>query len=312
MSNDSIVLGTRGSQLAMWQARRVQSLLEAAGQPVALQQITTRGDEVQDVPLSEIGDEAVFTKEIDLALLRGEVDAAVHSLKDLPTRLPDGIVLAAVSERAEPFDAFIAHPSFEGQLDDLPDGATVATSSLRRRAQLKAWRRDLQIVPVRGNVDTRLDKLDASDWHGMVLAVAGLQRMDLGARIRQSIPPEIMVPAVGQGALALTCRAEDEALQTLLRAAMHHEPAGYAAYAERAFLRRIGGGCRVPVGAWGRLDDTDQLVIDGVIAALDGARTFHGRRIVDPANAEEAGRTLAGELLEQGGGEIVSSILAER
>lgn len=312
MPTDSILLGTRGSQLALWQAHRVKALLEEEGQAVALRQITTRGDQVQDVPLSEIGDEAVFTKEIDRALLRGEVDAAVHSLKDLPTRLPDGVVLAAVSARAEPFDAFIAHPSFEGPLDDLPEGAVIATSSLRRRAQLKAWRRDVQIVPVRGNVDTRLDKLDASDWHGMVLAVAGLQRMDLSARIRQSIPPEIMVPAVGQGALALTCRAADEALQARLRDCIHHRPAGYAARAERAFLRRIGGGCRVPVGAWARPDAGGQLVIDGVIAALDGTQVYRDRRTVATEEAAAAGQALADALLEEGGSAIVSSILAAR
>ncbi len=312
MSKDTIVLGTRGSQLAMWQARRVKSFLEEAGASVALQQITTRGDQVQDVPLSEIGDEAVFTKEIDLALLRGDVDAAVHSLKDLPTTLPKGIELVAVSARAEPFDAFVAHPSVEGTLADLPDGATLATSSLRRRAQLKAWRADLQIVPVRGNVDTRLEKLDASTWHGMVLAAAGLQRMGLGGRIRQSIPAEIMVPAVGQGALALTCRSEDAGRQTLLRAAMHHTATGHAARAERAFLRRIGGGCRVPVGAWARAKDNGHLVIDGVIAALDGTDAFRGRREVAPQAAELAGAGLADELLAQGGAEIVSAILATR
>lgn len=307
-TSDVITLGTRGSQLALWQAHRIKDRLAAAGYHVALETITTRGDREQDVPLSEIGDEAVFTKEIDRALLRGDVRIAVHSLKDLPSRLPEGIALAAVSARANPFDAFVAHPTFEGGLDDLPEGATVATSSLRRRAQLKAWRPDLEIVSVRGNVDTRLEKLAASDWHGMVLAVAGLVRMGLDAQIRAAFPPEIMLPAVGQGALAVTCRTEDDAMQAMLRETVHDPPTGYAAEAERGFLRRVGGGCRVPLGAWARLDDDGRLVIDAAIAALDGRRSFHGQRTCAPDAAAETGAALADQLLREGGAAIIDAV----
>lgn len=311
MEADAIILGSRGSELALWQANYVKDQLEAAGYEVVIEEITTRGDQVQDVPLSQVGDEAIFTKEIDRAMLRGDIDIAVHSLKDLPSRLPESIVLAAVSDRADPFDAFIAHPSFDGTLDELPDGAVVATSSVRRRAQLKAWRADLQVVPVRGNVDTRLDKLDASDWHGMVLAVAGLERMGLEERIRQSFPLDVMIPAVGQGALGITCRFEDERLRVLLQDVVHHRPTGIAITAERAFMRHIGGGCQVPTGAWGRLDEASgQLVLDGCIAALDGSQLFRDCRVVAPHEAADAGRDLAAQLLGAGGKEVLDAVRA--
>lgn len=312
MEANPIILGTRGSELARWQANRVKDALEECGHRVALQEITTRGDQVQDVPLSQIGDEAVFTKELDRALLRGDIHCAVHSLKDLPSRLPDGIELAAVSKRAVPFDAFIARPSFDGKLDDLPEGGVIATSSLRRKAQLNAWRPDLQVVPIRGNVDTRLEKLDASDWHGMVLAVAGLVRMGLNDRIRQSIPPEIMIPAVGQGALGVTCRGDDAGMRALLHQTIHHRPTGIAAIAERAFLRRIGGGCKVPVGAWGRLNADGQLVLDGCIAALDGSELYRKQVVIAPEEAKATGSALATDLMEQGGAAIVENILNAR
>ncbi len=308
MEPGSITLGTRGSQLALWQATRIQEQLEAAGWQVTVETITTRGDQVQDVPLSEVGDEALFTKELDRAMLREEIDVAVHSLKDLPTRLPVGIVLAAVSERANPFDAFIAHPSFDGDLADLPEGAVIATSSLRRRAQLKAWRPDLEIVPVRGNVDSRIDKLDASDWHAMVLAVAGLVRMGMRDRIRQAFPVEIMIPAVGQGALGITCRAEEGALRERLQHTLNHQSTHIAIRAERAFMREIGGGCQVPTGAWARLNESGAVVLDGCVAALDGSALYRDRRVVVPENAAQAGRSLATQLLDTGGAAILDAI----
>lgn len=305
-----IVLGTRGSQLALWQAGRVKDQLEEAGHPVTLRQITTRGDEVQDVPMSEVGDEALFTKEIDRAMLRGEVDIAVHSLKDLPSRIPDGIVLAAVSTRANPFDAFVAHPSFQGTHDALPEGAIIATSSLRRKAQLKAWRPDLQIVPVRGNVDSRLDKLAESTWHGMVLAVAGLRRMGRDDAIRSAFPPAIMIPAVGQGALGITCRTEDVALQRLMEAVLHSKTTGRAATAERGFMKRIDGGCHVPTGAWARQEGEGQLIMDACIAALDGAQLFRGQRVCAPGEEAATGAALAEQLLSEGGDTIIAAVRA--
>lgn len=308
---DPLVLGTRSSELALRQANVVRSKLEAVGHRVHLETITTRGDESTDTPISEIGDEAVFTKELDRALLEGEVDLAVHSLKDIPSTVLGGITLAAIGARENPLDAFVPHPSFEGHLDDLPEGATIATSSLRRTAQLLTWRSDLNVVPVRGNVDTRLEKLAGSDWDGMVLAVAGLMRLGLSVHIRDRIDPSIMIPAVGQGALGIACREEGEPLRTFLNDTLHDPPTGFAVAAERAFLRRVGGGCQVPLGAWARLED-ETLVLDACIAALDGTEHYRDRRRCDPEDGEEVGRQLAVDLLEVGGEAILDEVLGDQ
>ena len=285
---DPLVLGTRGSELALWQANFVKSKLEADGRRVEIQTISTRGDEVQDVPISDIGDEAVFTQELDRALLTGDIHVAVHSLKDLPSHLPGGIALAAVSDREVPHDAFVAHPSLDGGLDDLPTGATVATASLRRQAQIRAWRSDLHVVPVRGNVDTRLEKLDDSDWEGMILASAGLLRMGLSARIRERIDPDVMVPAVGQGALGIACAEENGDVHDLLRRVLHHDVTGYCTTAERAFLQRTGGGCQVPMGAWARMVDDGDIVLDACVASLDGDEAYRDRTTFAPDDARPA------------------------
>ena len=306
----SLVIGTRGSALALWQARRIQKQLRRHGHDSTLQRISTRGDRVQDVPISEIGDEAVFTKELDRALLDGRIDCAVHSLKDLPSRLPEGVALAAVGRRASPFDAFVGHPNMTSALQDLPEGAVVATASLRRRAQLLAWRQDLTIVPVRGNVDSRLETLAESDWHGMVLAVAGLKRLGRADTIRTVIPHGIMVPAVGQGALGITCCTEDSTLRTLLRGTVHDLDTATAIAAERSFMKRIGGGCQVPTGAWARLNDKRQLVVDGCVAALDGTTAFRSQKTVPLDQATVAGADLAQELLDAGGAEVLDAIRA--
>lgn len=308
---DPLVLGTRGSELALWQANFVKSKLEANGHRVVIQTISTRGDEDRDVPVSEMGDEAVFTRELDHALLAGDIHLAVHSLKDIPSTLPDGIVLAAVAGREDPLDAFVAHPSFEGGLHDLPDGATLGTASLRRTAQLRTWRPDLQIEPVRGNVDTRLDKLDASNWHGVVLAVAGLVRMGLSLRIRERIDPDIVVPAVGQGALGVACAARDEALRRRLHSVLHDQAAGQATSAERAFLKEVQGGCQVPMGAWAH-HEGDTLVLDACIAALDGSEHYRDRRTCAPSEGAAMGRTLAQDLLLAGGDAVLDRILGDR
>lgn len=309
---DPLVLGTRGSTLALWQANYVKSKLEARGHRVLIETISTRGDEARDTAISEIGDEAVFTKELDYALLAGDIHLAVHSLKDIPSTVPEGIQLAAVAERENPLDAFVSHPSFDGHLHDLPEGATLATASLRRTAQLRTWRPDLEVVPVRGNVDTRLDKLDASDWHGMVLAVAGLLRMGLSARIRQRIDPEIMIPAVGQGALGIACAADDPALADRLHTVLHDAAAGYATDAERAFLAEVQGGCQVPMGAWARLTEDHTLEIDACIAALDGSEHYRGQRSCDPEEGPAEARALAQSLLAEGGAEVLDRILGDQ
>lgn len=308
---DPLIVGTRGSELALRQASHVKAMLEAEGHRVELETIRTRGDEASDVPISEIGDEAVFTKELDRALLSDQVHLAVHSLKDIPSTVPEGITLAAIGDREDPFDAFVAHPSFDGSFIDLPDGATVATASLRRTAQLQTWRSDLQVVPVRGNVDTRLDKLVDSDWHGMILAVAGLLRMGLSAHIQERIDPDIMVPAVGQGALGIACADERDSLAHELRAILHDEATGYATAAERTFLRTVGGGCQVPLGAWARLRD-GTLTIDACIAALDGSEHYRDRRTCSPEEGPETGEGLANDLLEAGGEVILDRILGDR
>ncbi len=312
MSTGEIVLGTRGSALAVTQASLVKSRLAELGHVVQLREITTSGDRILDVPLAEIGEKALFTKELDLALLDGSIHLAVHSLKDLPTILPSGIRIAAVTQREDPRDVFVAHPGFQGRLVDLPDGARLATSSLRRRAQLLAWRGDLEVLPVRGNVDTRLAKLDAGDWHGLILASAGLTRLGLTDRIRETIDTRIMLPAVGQGALAIVCAEEDEATFALLRETLHDQTTWYGVAAERALLRRLEGGCSVPVGAYGRVDDSDRLVLEGNVASLDGRRMLRDRRVGALGEAEELGLALAEDLLNDGAGEILAEIREER
>lgn len=303
----TLVLGTRGSALALWQARHVGALLRTAGISVQIVEVRTTGDRITDVPLAEIGDKGLFTRELDVALLKGEIDLAVHSLKDLPTQLPDGITLAAVSEREEPWDAFVAHPSFIGRLDDLPEGATIATSSLRRQAQLLAWRPDLEVVPVRGNVDTRLRKLDESAWHGMILAAAGLRRLNMDSRIRQVVPASIMLPAVGQGALGIVCAQENEELRQQLHDALDDTDTRVAVTSERAFLRRLEGGCQVPIGAYASVQ-SGRLSVEGMVASLDGRMLVRDRIGGNPENAASLGNELAERLLKKGAADILRDI----
>ena len=310
MATGTFVLGTRASALALRQARHIKARLEEIGYIVDLKEITTTGDRILDVPLSKVGDKGLFTKELDLALLDGRIHLAVHSLKDLPTQMPPGIRLAAVTEREDPRDAFVAHPRWSGTLADLPPGATVATSSLRRTAQLKAWRTDIEVVSVRGNVDTRLNKLDAGDWHGLLLASAGLQRLGLHARVRELIHTDIMLPAVGQGALGIVCVEEDSSVSAMLREALHDPAIGFGTAAERAFLRKLEGGCSVPVGAYGRVNDADELELEGCVASLDGMDLVRGAIRGAKAEAELLGLTLAERLLEEGAGEILAKIRA--
>jgi hydroxymethylbilane synthase len=308
-----VKLGTRASKLALWQAHHVADRLGAAGHEVEVVTFSTKGDRILDKPLAEIGDKGLFTQELDRALLDGTIHLAVHSLKDLPTTLPEGLTLAAVTEREEPWDAFVAHPDFGGALADLPNGATLATSSLRRQAQLKAWRPDLQVVPVRGNVPTRIAKLDASGplggdgWHGAILAAAGLVRLDLDGRIRERIDPDVMIPAVSQGALGIVCAEADEMTADTLRTVLADPATTAATTAERALLRRLEGGCQVPVAAWARIED-GRLHLDGAVAALDGSRLVRDAHHGDPAQAAALGVELAEALLDRGAGEILTAI----
>ena len=311
MARRVLVLGTRGSALALRQARLIKRSLEQVGYQVDLREVSTAGDRIVDVPISQIGDTGIFTKELDLALLDGRIHLAVHSLKDLPTRLPEGIRLGAVPMREDPRDAFVAHPRISSPLADLPRGAVLATSSLRRTAQLKAWRQDLEVVSVRGNVDSRLNKLDEGDWHGLILAIAGLRRLGLESRIGDVVDLDIMLPAVGQGALGVVCSSNDEELYAVLRDVLHDPITGFGTAAERALLRRLEGGCAVPIGAYGRMAD-GTLFLEGSVTSLDGTRNYRDKVSGKAEDAERLGVELAERLLTQGAGAILKEIRGEQ
>jgi len=291
-------IGTRGSRLALWQANYVADALRphAAPRPVELVEIQTIGDQVRDRPLAQVGGIGVFTKEIQHALLADTVDVAVHSLKDLPTLPVEGLVLAAVPPRAASGDVFVSrrHQRF----DDLPTGATLATGSLRRRAQLLHRRPDLQMVDIRGNVDTRLRKLDELGLDGLILAQAGLERLGLGAAITHVLDDSWMLPAVGQGALGLECRAADQATRALL-AQLDHAPTRQAVLAERAFLFALGGGCLVPIGAATTVAD-GVLTLRGAVVSADGQQRVAGSCTGPVAEGPALGEQLAADLLAQG------------
>ena len=311
--NAALRIGTRSSALALWQTERMRTLLAAGGHPTDRIEINTTGDLTPDVPLSRIGSRALFTKQIDDALLDRRIDLAVHSLKDLPTELPDGIMVAAVSTREDPRDALVSRGPLRWA--DLPPGAVIATSSLRRRAQLLHARRDLRIVDIRGNVDTRLAKLDGRhDWNAIVLAAAGLIRLGFTQRIGERLSPEIMLPAPGQGALALTTRADDAVIQSLLREAVHDPETAVPVAAERAFLRRLEGGCQVPVAAYARRESGGPMLrLDGRVIALSGESMVEGMEeavVKDEAQAADLGTKLAERLLESGAAAILSDVRA--
>lgn len=326
MTNPRLVLGTRGSKLALAQSEMLAARLRAAhpGLAVELQIINTKGDRLLDVALSAVGDKGLFVKELEQALLAGEVDLCVHSCKDLPSQLPARLALAAFSERADPRDVLVIPAKASAaslSLLDLPPGAVVGTSSLRRAAQLRALRPDLELRDVRGNVDTRLRKLAASQYDALILAAAGLDRLSLTAAgdrfesdgasfVAWRIPSDQMLPAVAQGILAVECRADDAA--TLARlAALDHGPSRAAALAERAFLRRLEGGCQVPIAAYATLAD-GQLTLRGLVGTLDGATIVRGERAGDPAAAEGLGVALAEELLAQGADAILAGLATAR
>ena len=301
-----LVIGTRGSALALWQTNHVAAMLRERhpGISIRIETIQTKGDKILDVALSRIGDRALFTKEIEQALIDGAIDLAVHSLKDLPTTLPDGLSLAAITERHDPYDALVAEPGMT--IETLPAGATVATSSLRRRAQLLALRSDLNIVDVRGNVQTRLARRRENGWEGMILAFAGLDRLGLDHEISQIIPTSLMLPAVGQGALAVETRADDEELRTLL-VAIDHAPTRFCVTAERALLRSLEGGCQVPIGAYATVEQTT-LSLDAVVATLDGSTLLRRSIAGAQEESERLGRQLADDLLAAGAAEILEQV----
>jgi len=292
-----LVIASRGSQLALWQARWVESQLIAAGHECRIEIIKTTGDKITDVPLAKVGGKGLFTKEIEEALLDGRAQLAVHSLKDLPTELPEGLVLAAVPERQDPCDAVIGR-----KLDELAHGAKVGTSSLRRSAQLRSLRPDLNIESVRGNLDTRLRKLDEGQYDAILLAAAGLKRLGWGDRIAEILPPSVMCPAVGQGALAIeTCTGFE------LPPVLDHVATHTAVLAERAVLHALGGGCQVPIGAHATVAG-NRLQIQAIVAAPDGSLILRGQSEGEAALAAEIGAELAAELLGNGARKLLDSI----
>ncbi|MBM4069250.1 MAG: hydroxymethylbilane synthase [Planctomycetes bacterium] len=295
-------IGTRASPLALWQARHVSQLLTGVrNRRIEIVEIQTAGDQVRDVPLAAIGGEGVFTKAIQDALLANVADVAVHSLKDLPTVAAPGLVLAAVPERGPTGDALVSrkHLSFAA----LPQGATLASSSLRRRAQMAHRRPDLKLVDIRGNVDTRLRKLVEQDLDGIILAEAGLKRLGLAADITEVLDASWMLPAVGQGALGLECRAADAATRTCL-GQIDHASTHAAVLAERAMLRELGGGCHVPIGAAASVLN-DALTIRGAVLSPDGTRRIEAQLAGKTSDADAIGRELAANLLAKGARELL-------
>jgi hydroxymethylbilane synthase len=295
-----LVIGSRGSQLALWQARWIAARLAEAGHETRIEIIKTTGDKITDVPLAKVGTKGLFTKEIEEALLDGRIDLAVHSLKDLPTELPAGLTIAAIPPREDARDAIVG-----ARLSDLPAGAVVGTSSLRRAAQLRAIRPDLAIESIRGNLDTRVRKLDEGQYHAIVLAAAGLSRLGWAHRIAETLSPELMCPAVGQGALAVETRETGEGYAAC--AALDDPTARAAVTAERAVLASLGGGCQVPIGAHAVITG-DELRMAGVVVSPDGTRIVRLGERGAVRDAEEIGRRLGRALLAAGAQEILEQV----
>jgi hydroxymethylbilane synthase len=306
----TVRIASRGSQLALWQAEHVRDWLLARhpGLTVEIEIVKTTGDRILDVPLARIGDRGLFTKEIDEAILEGRADVAVHSLKDVPTRIPEGLSIAAVGEREDPRDVLICRQGVPGTLQDLPGGARVGTSSLRRRAQLRGIRPDLEVVDLRGNLNTRLAKLDAGDYEAIVLAAAGVVRLGWENRISETLEPADWLPAVGQGALGIVARSGEPETLELLRS-FHHSSTSACVAAERRFLRSLEGGCQVPIGALATMR-AGEIHLDGLVADLDGGVVLR-EQIRGDANDPEVGARLADRLLERGAGEILQRVRSD-
>ncbi|HIK43951.1 MAG TPA: hydroxymethylbilane synthase [Leptolyngbyaceae cyanobacterium M65_K2018_010] len=307
----TIRIVSRKSQLALIQTHWVRDELQRHFPELGFEVVTmeTQGDKVLDVSLSKIGDKGLFTQELEDSMLRGDSDFAVHSLKDLPTRLPEGLMLGCITEREDPADALVIHPSHRDKtLATLPPGAVIGTSSLRRLAQLRHHYPHLTFKDIRGNLNTRLRKLDEGGYDGIILAVAGLQRMDMGDRIHEILPADISLHAVGQGALGIECREGDEDILKLL-SVLSHAPTTARCLAERAFLRELEGGCQVPIGVNTHLDE-DTLTLTGLVASLDGQQLIQNTVQGPSAEAEALGTQLAQQLRAQGAQAILDEINA--
>jgi hydroxymethylbilane synthase len=298
-------IGSRGSQLALWQANHISALLRERGHEGEIEIIKTTGDKITDVALAKVGTKGMFTKEIEEALAEGRVDLAVHSLKDLPTELSPEFEIAAITKRENPRDVFVSkkHKSVE----ELPRGARVGTSSLRRQAQLKALRPDLDIHPLRGNVDTRLRKLESGEYEAIILAAAGVNRLGLTALVKQIIPAEIMCPAAGQGALGIEIRDGDSITRQNL-SFLDDAAARAATTCERALLNKLGGGCQVPIGAFAEVHD-GQIHLQGVVAHPDGSVVLRESR--DGDDPERLGNEVGETLLQSGGDAILQEVYGQ-
>ena len=306
--HDRLRIATRRSRLALWQAEHVAALLRAAhvGLEVELVPLVTEGDRILDRALAEVGGKGLFIKELEVAMLEGRADLAVHSMKDVPAQLPEGMLVVAVLERADPRDAFVSNRF--ATLADLPAGARVGTSSLRRQCQLRHTRPDLEIIQLRGNVDTRLRKLDEGQYDAIILAAAGLQRLGLGARIASLVPAETSLPAVGQGVIGIECRAGDAGTQRLV-AALEHGPTRTCLAAERAFAARLQGSCQSPVAGFAELEGAG-LRVRGLVGAPDGSQVFTDESRGPAVEAVALGDGLAARLLETGAGPLLAALRA--
>ena len=307
MKNGTIVIGTRSSKLALWQADYVADALQRKYPELHIEKklMTTKGDRILDAPLAKIGGKGLFTKELETEMLAGGIDLAVHSLKDMPTEVPKGLIISVVTKRYDPGDALVS-PVYK-TFRNLPKGAKVGTSSLRRKAQLLAVRPDLHFVDLRGNVNTRLRKLEEEHFDAIVLAVAGLKRLGFEARMTEVLPKETVLPAVGQGALAIETREDDAEVRDLI-SFLDDADTRACARAERAFLACVEGGCQVPVGVYATTGENGSLSVEAVIASLDGARLYRDSLQGQQKDAEHMGKKLAEILLDAGGKEILTEL----
>ena len=302
----TLKIATRQSPLALWQAEHIRARLQVLypDLKVELVKFVTQGDKILDTPLAKIGGKGLFVKELEAALLDGRADLAVHSMKDVPMHLPEGLCLPVICEREDPFDAFVSNQF--AQFDDLPQGARVGTSSLRRKCQILKQRPDLNIIDLRGNVGTRLSKLDDGQYDAIILASAGLKRLGLHERIRHSLPAHLSLPAVGQGALGLECRADDQAVLDLIQPLLHAKT-WHCVQAERAFNAYLEGGCQVPIAGFATLDG-QQISMQGRVGSVDGQTLLCAEQSDQIEHAEQLGIRLAQQLLAQGAGELLSAL----
>ena len=313
MKKNKIIIATRGSMLALWQAEWIKARLEAGnpGLTVELNKIKTTGDKILDVPLAKVGGKGLFVKEIEEALLQKTADLAVHSMKDVPTDLPEELYIAAICEREDPRDALLAGAKIKS-FEDLPQGARIGTSSLRRICQILSKRPDLKIIQLRGNVDTRIRKLDEGEFDAIILAAAGVKRLGKAERITQIIPQDISLSSVGQGAVGIECRKDDEFTNSLVRA-LDHAGTSICVRAERACLKKLEGGCQVPIAAHARLimknaTSTPSLFIEGLVGSVSGDRIIRESIEGPPEEAESLGTALAEALLSKGAGKILAEV----